>query len=477
MAELLSVASAELNLDIMSADAAGEDEFLPGTLRLVREGNLVLNPMPTQSPNDPLRWSWQRKYYHATLVCIIAGLTAATSNDAGSAATAMSDELGITYDSQNTGAGILFIAIGVMAYIISPSSWLYGRRISYIVCLLSGLAGSIWFARVRYTHDAIWNQLFVGASEACAEATIQLSLSDLFYEHQLGSAIGVYVLATSVGTFLGPLIAGYIADGSMGWRWTGWWGAIISGGTILVCLFSLEETIFERPSADVILAAETAADCSQANGHNKGKDLEKHAVPFVEMGMGTTVEQPKTYWQRIAIITPASNIKGTGFNQYMQRLLHTFRLFSFPSIIFSGLQWGAQDCWLSFYLTLEEDYWVDAPWNYSDAAVSLMNVPCIIGAFIGCVYGGYCSDVFVIWMAKRSNGVREPEQRLWFLIPCACVSAVGMWLFGIGTARGWSWPAPYVGLGLIGFGWVRPNHVLTKCLMLTLFRAVWVTYP
>jgi len=28
-----------------------------------------------------------------------------------------------------------------------------------------------------------------------------------------------------------------------------------------------------------------------------------------------------------------------------------------------------------------------------------------------------------------------------------------MLVFGIGTAYGWSWPAPYVGLGLIGFGW------------------------
>ena len=26
-------------------------------------------------------------------------------------------------------------------------------------------------------------------------------------------------------------------------------------------------------------------------------------------------------------------------------------------------------------------------------------------------------------------------------------------LFGIGSAKGMPWPAPYVGLGMIGFGW------------------------
>jgi MFS family permease len=122
-------------------------------------------------------------------------------------------------------------------------------------------------------------------------------------------------------------------------------------------------------------------------------------------------------------------------------------------VIYSGIQWGAQDAWLTFYLTLEEDTWIGPPWNYGDAAVGLMNVPCIIGAVIGCFYGGYFSDQFVLWLARRNGGIQEAEHRLWLLYPCAIISPAGMLLFGIGTAYGWSWPVPYVGLGLIGFGW------------------------
>jgi len=75
------------------------NEVLPGTHRLFddngsalqsdaglkKHGDVVLVPQPTDSPNDPLHWSLPRKILHSSLVCFIVGLTAATSNDAGSA--------------------------------------------------------------------------------------------------------------------------------------------------------------------------------------------------------------------------------------------------------------------------------------------------------------------------------------------------------------------------------------------------------
>jgi MFS family permease len=59
----------------------------------------------------------------------------------------------------------------------------------------------------------------------------------------------------------------------------------------------------------------------------------------------------------------------------------------------------------------------------------------------------------VRWMAKRNGGVFEAEQRLWLIFPTAFIFPIGIWIFGIGSNDGWSWPAPYVGLGFIGFGW------------------------
>ncbi|KAK0110129.1 hypothetical protein ONS95_002782 [Cadophora gregata] len=446
-------------------------EILPGTSRLFetdaqaasshlkRHGNIVLSPQPTDSPNDPLNWGLPRKYLHAILLFFITGFTAATANDAGSAQDGMNEEYGISYGAMNTGAGVLFVGIGYWTFLISPAASLYGRRIPYLIGITWGLIGALWFAHVKGTRDSIWNQLFVGASESAAEANVQLSLSEISFEHQRGSVIGIYVLATSVGIYLGPLIGGFVSD-RLGWRWIPWLSVIISSVTILVLYFCLEETMFDRAahSGPMIDGVQEASHGSKELSSDNEKigtsgDLKKSTSNTGSNAPRGKDEKPKTYLQRIQLITLAPNLKGTGFKQYISRLFHTLRIFGFPAVIYSGIQWGAQDAWLTFYLTLEEDNWYGPPWNYNDAQVGIMNVPCVIGAVIGCFWGGYMSDRFVFWMAKRRNGIREAEDRLWMMFPCAIFSPAGMLLFGIGTAYGWKWPVPYFGLGLIGFGW------------------------
>jgi MFS family permease len=311
--------------------------------------------------------------------------------------------------------------------------------------------------------DTIWSQLFVGASESVAEALVQLSLMDLWFEHQAGAAIGIYVLATSVGTYMGSLVASYISQSYLGFRWVGYMGAIFSGGTLLLLYFGLEETAFDRARYTTMHGYGVSERA--AAGENGATDEKKTvttgtdgtATPPVEdverNGGFAAPEKEKSYWQRIAIITPASNLDGYGFKQYMRILLHTLKVFTFPAVWYSGIQWGAQNAWLTFYLTVEQDTWYDAPWYYTDGEVGNMNIPSVIGAVIGCCVAGWGSDWFMLWYTRRRGGIMEAESRLWLMILPTIIFPTGMFLFGIGSGKGWAWPAPYVGLGFIGFGY------------------------
>jgi MFS family permease len=457
------------------------DEVLPGTRRLFtdewasvasndasieKHGDVILVPAPTKSPNDPLNWSLARKIWHSFLVCYIVALTAATSNVAGAASVGVNEKYGISYDVFNTGAGVLFVAIGYWTLLSSPATHLYGRRILYLVGTVWGLVGNIWFGHLTNT--------------SVAEAVVQLSLLDIWFEHQNGTSLGMYTLATTVGTYVGPLIGGHLAE-NVGWRWIGHMGAIASGFTLLLFYFGLEETAFERNRYIDLHQAEER-DTSRGNveglpvhqgDHVTSKDAMEKNIPLpvdeeatiarsasserrneIERNrLSDSFARKKSYWQRIALITPASNLRGLGLTQYVHRLWHTMRIFTFPAVWFAGLQWGMQNIALSFYLTVEEDYWVNEPYNYTDSAVANMNIPCLIGSVIGCFYGGYCSDKFILWMAKRNKGIMEAEFRLYLMVLCVVVFPLGMWLFGIGSAHGWDWPVPYVALGFIGFGY------------------------
>ena len=84
------------------------------------------------------------------------------------------------------------------------------------------------------------------------------------------------------------------------------------------------------------------------------------------------------------MITPATNLKGTGFKQYINQLKLLLKVFLYPPVIYSGFCWGIQNALLTFYLTVEDDQYYDPPYSYGNIAVGLMNIPCLIGAIIGC---------------------------------------------------------------------------------------------
>ncbi|VVT54654.1 uncharacterized protein SAPINGB_P004184 [Magnusiomyces paraingens] len=556
-------------------DVENDDEEVPGTLyyiaetecttlpdgsdmALKRRGDVVLSPQPSDSPNDPLNWSFARKAWHLAIIMMFTGFTAAISNITAGAQELMNAEIGeYMGDIMTYANGILFVGIGLMTYLLSPSAFLYGRRMAYLICITLGIAGSVLFGKLSGSVDAFWSQLLVGAAMGAAEAQVQLSVTDIFFLHQQGLAVSLYVLTTALGTYLGPLIAGFIVDGSdaeqerlgkspialrryvSGWRWIGWWAMAVALALFLLMTLCLEETYFDRkkyynraaklfPSegnSDVTLVEDkTNTKCTTKSVRNSLEDsdlmpavLEEGSniprsntsdsivsqTPVVRTGLMGADEPPNKYFTRIAPITPASNLLGFGFQQYIRRLFLTLRVLLFPPVIYAGIQWGAQNSWLSFYLNTMADVWSQPPYNYSSGQIGLMNLPCIIGALLGCSYGGILSDKFVNYVRRKniakiekmerriqemgglhqdrtgSSGsilsaaldrfrnkrvqrfmenrrrrvILEPETRLWMLVPTAIISPLGMFLFGIGTVRHWPWTVSYMGLLFIGFGW------------------------
>lgn len=460
-----------------------DPNFIPGTFNIYSSAGdetravktlqgVILVPQPTESVNDPLNYKPWRKVLNLVILCYITALTAATSNDFGATQDGLNEAFGISYDLMNTSAGILFIAIGTTTFILAPISSLYGRKMNYFICILLGLLGSIWMAKIRNGGDALWNQMFVGASESCAEAAVQQSLTDLYFQHQLGHVLTYYILATSIGTYLGPLIAGYI-EANTDYTWVGWTAVIVSGFTLIVIVLFMDNTQFDRrkyakPERTV---EGINATKSQSNVENKKDTESENNVRVTLTYHGSLVsdngasESPNSWWENKKMIKKASHVIGTGFKQYFKILFMSLRVFFFPGVIYSGFVWGLQSALLTFYLTVEDNDYYDPPYNYSNAGVAIMNVPCLIGALLGCIYAGVISDWFNLWLARRNNGIQEAENRLYFLFLSGIIGPVGLVLFAVGTDKAWPWFPTYLGLVFIGFAFGASGDVALAYLM------------
>ncbi|QPG76370.1 hypothetical protein FOA43_003758 [Brettanomyces nanus] len=405
---------------------------------------VILLPQPTNSPNDPFNWSFRRKTVHFLILMSLTALSAAITNNASTPQDSINNLTNISYDTLNNSAGVLFISIAISTWLYAPLATLVGRKISFILGMLLSIAGSVWYASMAHSGDSFGSQVLIGFSEGSTEAQVQLCLSSILFRHQLGSVITIYVLSYCLGTYLGPLVANYVAERSS-FRWVGWTNVIASVVGLLVVILLFEEDLF---------------DYSRFKHHTTDAvfnfSLAQHGILSNEDDLTLGFFDKK--WGRWKRFSPISLPENRDYHnvlqfvkQYFKLLVFNLKCLWFPPVLFAGVVWGLQNSILTFYLTTEDTDLGSRNFNYSSQKVALMNIPCIIGSTIGSLYSGSLTDYFILWMARRKNGIVESEFRLYFSFLSGIIGCIGLVMFGIGVAKELDWRVFYVGLGFIAY--------------------------
>ena len=84
-----------------------------------------------------------------------------------------------------------------------------------------GLAGTVWCAEAKNYGTLVAARVVSAfAAAACEGLTVAIS-ADLFFLHERGWWMGLYIVFIQAGAFLGALLSGFIID-SLGWRWHFW---------------------------------------------------------------------------------------------------------------------------------------------------------------------------------------------------------------------------------------------------------------
>ncbi|GAT19899.1 sugar transporter [Aspergillus luchuensis] len=400
-----------LNITFGMSNGQSEQEpiWAPGTVTLedIHGSSVVLFPTPSNDPDDPLNWSKARKALNYTFVSLFVLFTFVELDIGFTAWGPMETELGFTVDQLNAGTATNYGGLAVGCFFLLPLARKYGRRPIYIFSSALQLAASVWNAKTYTFGDYIGGMLISGLGGA---------ISEIISEHFWG---------------LSP------QDTS----WNPKAGARDGGESKFIPILNAQEVI-----PDVQTSGVEEPECSQASKGRLSSDDKKGFERSVEIcATPRPGSEPKTYLQRMALVTPSDE---SIWPHVWQPVVI---LFTFPAVTYTALTYGSTLCWFAVMTSLQATYMILPPYNFSSVGIGLMNVAPFIGSLLGFPISGYLSDKSILWLSKRNNGIYEPEMRLWLSLPIIALGPGSILMFGLGLAYGSHWVVLAVGYGFFGF--------------------------
>lgn len=141
------------------------------------------------------------------------------------------------------------VAIPALGLSLGPLLWaspadIIGRRPIIILGTIMALAATIGAALAPTYSGYMAARFFQGLGVSPASNVGLAVISDIFFEHERGQKLGLWVLAIDQGLLFGPLIGGFVS--LAGYQWIQWLTAILLGCILLAEIVFLPETLYPR---------------------------------------------------------------------------------------------------------------------------------------------------------------------------------------------------------------------------------------
>lgn len=122
-------------------------------------------------------------------------------------------------------------------------------------------------------------------------------------------------------------------------------------------------------------------------------------------------------------------------HSYWQHMWRPFILFfRIPAVAFIALEYSFILCWVAVLATTQPILFAQPPYKFS-IGVGNINIAPFIGAIVGSAYGGPLNDLYVVFMARRREGIYHPETRLHMLVMPMLLTPLGLFLYGISISK------------------------------------------
>ncbi|ROW10183.1 hypothetical protein VMCG_01689 [Cytospora schulzeri] len=217
----------------------------PDEKKKTSDGQIILEPQPEDSANDPLNWpNWRRDSALVSLglYCMVGGgmtpVLAAGFSD-------VADEYGVSVSRVSLTTGLYMLGMGLGSVVASPTAILYGKRPVYLVSAVLFVVTSVWCAVSPNFTSLILARIFQGVSVSPVECLPSATIAEIFFLHERAFRIGIYTLLLLGGKNLVPLVSAAVMQ-RLGWRWVFWVVAMVVGFCGVLLFVFVPETFWDR---------------------------------------------------------------------------------------------------------------------------------------------------------------------------------------------------------------------------------------
>ena len=250
-------------------------------------------------------------------------------------------------------------------------------------------------------------------------------LAKILLTRALKSLRGLYMLVPLLGAAVGPIIGGYIADGTT-WRWIFWATSLIQA-----CAIAFSFAFYRETHAPTILNRQ-AAKLRKSTG-----DPRYHTQT-------SAATHDQSFWETLLI-----------------HLTRPFRLLAFHPIvqittILSGFNYGLLYLLLATYSSLWTQHY-----HESTSSSGLHYLSLCLGEIVGSQAGGFLMDRIYRSLKNRStDNEGRAEYHIPLMAPSLALTVLGLLLYGWPAQYRLPWPVVDTGIFIASFSQTIIGQIL-----------------
>lgn len=139
-------------------------------------------------------------------------------------------------------------------------------------------------------------------------------------------------------------------------------------------------------------------------------------------------------------------------DKWLRVMIRPFILLAYPAVLWSSLVYALAVGWLIVLSESVAHVYTGHGYNFTPLQVGLVYISPFVGGVLGTAVAGKVSDLVVRFMARKNDGVYEPEFRLLMALPITLSTVIGLMGFGWSAEERDNWIVPTVFFGVISFG-------------------------